>query len=165
MLPHLSAPDPTAIDLTTESLPLVEPVSASRFFVNVLGWSQGLGFTELAGFNSAVNASEYSYNGRLGNVRTKQFGRPSPPTITLKRGLDSIGFAQLFAWHTLARGNNPVGKVPATFTILAASGLPVAACTLENAWCSRLEIDPAQAGGSNVVMMKVTIECDDIVML
>jgi hypothetical protein len=152
-------------DLTTESLPLVEPVSAARFLVNVLGWSQGLGFTELAGFDSAVTANEYSYNGRLGNVHTKQFGRPQPPSITVKRALDSAGFAQLFAWHALARTNNPLGKVPATFTILAANGSPVAACTLENAWCARLEIDPAQAGAAGVVMMKVTIECDDIVML
>jgi phage tail-like protein len=165
VIPNLNAPDLSSPDLTSESLPLVEPVSAARFVVSVLGWSQGLGFSELAGFNSAVDSTEYSYNGRLGNVRTKQFGRPSPPSITLKRGLDSIGFAQLFAWHTLARTNNPAGKVPAAFTILAASGLPVAACTLENAWCARLEIDPAQAGGSNVVMMKVTIECDDIIML
>lgn len=153
------------LPLTTESLPFVQPVSAARFVVTVLGWSAGLGFTELAGFNSAVESSEYSYNGRLGNVRTKQFGRSNPPAITLKRALDSVGFAQLFAWHALARANNPLAKVPANFTIVAADDSPVAMCTLEGAWCARLELDPAQAGASAVVMMKVTIECDEIVML
>lgn len=151
--------------LTTNSLPMVEPVSAARFVVEVLGWSEGLGFAELAGFHSAVDAAEHAYNSRVGNVSSKQFGRPQPPAITLKRALDSIGFARMFAWHTLARTNNPAAKVPATFTILGAGGLPVAVCTLENAWCARLELDPAVAGAANVVMMTVTIECDDIVLL
>lgn len=154
-----------SVPLTNRSLPLVEPVSAARFVVTVLGWSQGLGFSELGGFTSAVDASEYSYNGRLGNVHTKQFGRPKAPSITLKRALDSIGFAQLFAWHTLARTNNPLGRAPATFSMLGADGTPATVCTLENAWCAKLEISPAQAGSSGVVTMQVTIECDDIVML
>lgn len=152
------------IPLTTESLPLVEPVSAARFLVTVPGWTTGLGFTELAGFHSTVEAQEYSYNGRLGNVHTKQFGRARPPALALRRALDSVGFAQIFAWHVLARMNNPLAKVVATFTMLTPAGLPVVTCTLENAWCARLELDPAQAGQSTVVMMRATIECDSIVM-
>ncbi len=137
-------------------------VSAVRFRIWCQGWSVGLGFSELAGFNSTVEHQEYSFNGRLGNVHTRQFGRPRPPSLTLKRGLDGPGFLRMFEWHTLARMNNPLAKVPTAFTIMDASGGTEIACMLENAWCSKLEIDPAQAGASNVVMMKVTIECDSI---
>ena len=82
-------------------------VSAARFWVMCEGWAAGLGFSKLAGFQSEVEAQEYSYNGRLGNVHTKQFGRPKPPSVTLERALDNTGFAQLFSWHQLARMNNP----------------------------------------------------------
>lgn len=139
-------------------------VSAARFTVFCMGWQAGLGFTELAGFNSTVEHQEYAYNGILGNVHTKQFGRPKPPSITLKRALDAAGFAQMFAWHTLARMNNPLAKVPTWFTIMDAAGVTAAACILENAWCSKLELDNAAAGSSSVVMMKTTIECDSITL-
>jgi phage tail-like protein len=137
-------------------------VSAARFRIWCQGWTVGLGFSELAGFSSAVDHQEYSYNGRLGNVLTRQFGRAKPPSLMLKRGLDGPGFLRMFNWHSLARANNPMAKVPTAFTIMDASGDAEIACLLENAWCSKLEIDPAQAGASSVVMMKVTIECDAI---
>lgn len=141
-------------------------VSAARFIVLCPGWSEGLGFSELAGFNSMVESQEYSYNGLLGNTHTKQFGRVRPPQIALRRALDMAGFAQMFAWHALARMNNPIGsKVPASFMIMDKSGTPQVSCTLENAWCSKLELEPAKAGDSTVVMMKVTIECDSILMI
>jgi phage tail-like protein len=154
----------TAPSLTTTSLPIVEPVSAARFVVSCLGWTTGIGFSELAGFSSSVEPQEYSYAGRLGNVRTKQFGRATPPSLTLRRALDSVGFAQLFAWHTMARMNNPLGKTTAQFMMLSAAGLPVATYVLDNAWCARLDIEQAQAGTS-LVMMKTTIECDSISMM
>lgn len=143
---------------------VTELVSAARFIVTCQFWESGLGFAELAGFNSAVESYEYSFNGTQGNVHTKQFGRARPPTITLKGGLDPAGFAQIFAWHTMARMNNPKAKVTASFTIMSAAGTVAADCVLENAWCAKLEIDPVQAGSSNVVMMKTTIECDSILL-
>jgi hypothetical protein len=139
-------------------------VSAARFVVNCEGWAVGLGFSELAGFTSAVEHQEYSYNNRIGNIHTKQFGRARPPSITLKRALDTAGFGQIFAWHALARMNNPLAKVPAALMIMDASGGITASCVLENAWCARLELDAATAGSSSVVMMKATIECDSIIL-
>jgi phage tail-like protein len=139
-------------------------VSAARFMVFCEGWAAGLGFSELAGFSSVVEHQEYSYNGIMGNIHTKQFGRAKPPSITLKRALDAKGFGQVFAWHALARMNNPLGKTPAQFVIMDAEGAPVAVCLLENAWCAKLELDAASAGANNVVMMKATIECDSIVL-
>jgi phage tail-like protein len=139
-------------------------VTAARFTIVCEGWTTGLGFSELSGFSSVVEHLEYSYNGVLGNVHTKQFGRPKPPSVTLKRALDADGFGQLFAWHALARANSPLAKVPAVFTIMDASGGTTAACVLENAWCARLELDPATAGSSNVVLLKTTIECDAVLL-
>jgi phage tail-like protein len=139
-------------------------VSAARFYVSCQGWTTGLGFSDLVGFSSEVESHEYSYNGMLGNVHSKQFGRVRPPSITLKRALDEAGFAQLFAWHALARLNNPLAKMPTSFTIMDAAGEATVACVLENAWCAKLDIDPAQAGSSSVVMMRTTIECDSIVL-
>lgn len=138
-------------------------VSAPRFWVVCEGWTTGLGFSRLGGIHSSVEPLEYWYNGFRGNVHTKQFGRAKPPTISLERGLDMNGFAQMFSWHSLARMNNPLAKVPAVFTMMDASGSDSQiSYYLENAWCSKLEVDPAVAGTTNVVMMKVTIECDAI---
>lgn len=136
-------------------------VTAPRFEVNIIHWSWGLGFSELAGFASAMESQEYSYNGRLGNVHTKQLGRPRPPQLVLRRALDAKGFQKMLQWHLLARSNIPMGaKMPAQFTIMDKGGQPQMVFTLENAWCSKLEIDPAKAGESPVLMMRVTIECD-----
>lgn len=139
-------------------------VSAARFTVFCSGWDTGLGFAELAGFNSTVDHQEYAFNGLVGNVHTKQFGRAKPPSIVLKRALDADGFGRLFAWHALARMNAPMAKVPAWFTIMDAGGEIAAACVLENAWCARLELDNAAAGSASVVMMKTTIECDSVIL-
>jgi phage tail-like protein len=138
-------------------------VTAPRFVVQIEGWTVGLSFSELAGFTSDVEFSDYSYNSRLGNVHTTQFGRTNPPSVTLKRALDAKGFAQLYGWHMLARQNAPLAKAPAAFAILPAGGdTPAMECTLENAWCARLEISAAKAGDSNPVMMTTTIVCDSI---
>lgn len=139
-------------------------VSAARFYVTCQGWATGLGFSELAGFRSEVESHEYSYNGMQGNVHSKQFGRARPPAITLKRALDEPGFSQLFTWHALARANDPKAKVAASFTIMDAAGETTVSCVLENAWCAKLDIDPAQAGSSTVVMIRTTIECDSILL-
>ncbi|WP_112242955.1 phage tail protein [Kribbella monticola] len=159
-----SAGDSTAVAVVSRML---EPpvVSAPRFVVMCEGWTVGVGFSKLAGFTSEVEFQEYSYNSRNGNVHTKQFGRAKAPTLVLERGLDRNGFAQLYGWHQLARMNNPLAKLPASFDILTKGGDPTLACLLENAWCSKLELDAAQAGGPAVVMMRATIVCDALVQL
>ncbi|AUI58313.1 phage tail protein [Amycolatopsis sp. BJA-103] len=146
-------------------IPAPAVLSAPRFVIMCEGWAAGLGFSKLGSLQSEVEFQEYSYNSRLGNTHTKQFGRAKPPSITLERALDSLGFAQLYGWHLLARVNNPLAKLPASFDILTKSGEPVLACLLENAWCQKLEIDQTQADASAVSMMRVTIVCDSILLL
>jgi phage tail-like protein len=140
-------------------------VSSPRFFVRCEGWATGVGFSKLGGFTSEVEFQEYSYNSRLGNVHTKQFGRTKAPTIVLERAADRNGFGQLYAWHLLARSNNPLAKLPASFDICDKSGTPAIACLLENAWCSKLELDAVQAGAAAVLMMRVTVVCDAIIQV
>lgn len=140
-------------------------VSSPRFVVTCEGWATGIGFSKLGGFTSEVEFQEYSYNGRLGNVHTKQFGRTKAPTVVLERAADRTGFAQLYGWHYLARTNNPLAKLPASFDICDKSGTPAMACLLENAWCSKLELDAVQAGAAAVLMMRVTIVCDAILQV
>ncbi|MEU4191080.1 phage tail protein [Kribbella sp. NPDC026611] len=140
-------------------------VSSPRFFVMCEGWTAGIGFSKLAGFTSEVEFQEFSYNSRIGNVHTKQFGRTKAPTIVLERGADRNGFAQLYGWHLLARSNNPLAKLPASFDICDKAGTPALACLLENAWCAKLELDAVQAGASAVLMMRVTIVCDAILQV
>jgi phage tail-like protein len=149
------------------ALQLLDPpvVSSPRFFVMLEGWNSGIGFSKLGGFTSEVEFQEYSYNSRLGNVHTKQFGRTKAPTLVLERGADRSGFAQLYSWHYLARTNNPLAKLPASFDICDKSGTPAMACLLENAWCSKLELDAVTAGGPTVLMMRVTIVCDSILLV
>ncbi|MCR6487820.1 phage tail protein [Amycolatopsis sp. OK19-0408] len=146
-------------------IPAPPVLSAPRFVVTCEGWTTGLGFSKLGSLQSEVEFQEYSYNSRVGNVHTKQFGRSKPPSIVLERALDSAGFAQLYGWHLLARMNNPLAKLPASFDILTKSGEPVLACLLENAWCQKLEVEQTQADASAVSMMKATIVCDGIVQL
>lgn len=145
---------------------LDEPVrvaSGGQFLIFVPIWATGVGFAKLSGFSSAVESQEYSYNGMMGNIYSKQFGRTKPPMLVLERALDQAGFAQMFAWHTLARQNSPTAKMPAAFEIMAADREVMLACALENAWCSKLELDAVQAGGGNVITMRATIECDAVV--
>lgn len=139
-----------------------ELFSAPRFWVQCSEWTAGLGFQELAGVRSGVEQQDYWYSSRLGNTLNRQFGRATPCSLSLKRGLDEQGFLQLFGWHTMARLNNPLAKVPTLFTIMSASGSTAISCLLENAWCSDLEIDPAQAGATATLMIKAVIQCDSI---
>lgn len=136
-----------------------EVFSAPRFWIFCEAWTGGLAFSELGGVKSSVQPQEYWYSGRLGNTLARQFGRSMPCTLTLKRALDEQGFLQLYAWHTLARLNNPLAKVAALFTITSPSGKASISCALENAWCSDLDIETATAG-MNILWLKVTIQCD-----
>jgi hypothetical protein len=139
--------------------PANEVISAPRFWIYCDSWTAGLGFSELGGVKSSVEASDYWYSTRLGNTVARQFGRSRPCSLTLKRALDEEGFLQLYSWHTLARLNNPLAKVAAVFTITSPSGKAFISCALENAWCSDVDIEKVNAG-MNILMLQVTIQCD-----
>ncbi len=60
-----------------------------------------IAFQELGGINSEVSIEQYISSDIGGYTNhSKQFGLVKPPTVTLKRGLDSS--LTLWAWHQMA---------------------------------------------------------------
>jgi phage tail-like protein len=138
----------------------VQPViTAARFIVNIDGVETA--FSELTGINSEVEPSEYISAGPGGDIiHTKQYGKTKPPTITLKRGVDTN--AQMWTWHQAALMGDPAGRRTATLTLQDAQGKNFQKYVLEWAWVSKLEIGGLKAGDSAVVVETVTIVCDYI---
>jgi phage tail-like protein len=135
--------------------------SAPRFYFQADALGVGLGFSKLSGITSSVEPAEYWHSGRFGASLARQFGRAKPPSIALETAFDMESFSHLFTWHTLARLNNPIAKSPAQFSIMRSDGKVMGSYMLENAWCSKFDIDAVTAG-QGMPAMRVTIECDQI---
>jgi phage tail-like protein len=134
-------------------------LTAARFIISIDG--KDTSFSELAGINSEVESSEYISVDPGGNIsHTKQYGKTKPPTITLKRGVDSD--TKMWAWHQLVLTGDPAARVTATLSLQDAQGTTFQKYVLEGAWCSKLDIGGLKAGDSAVVMETVTIVCDYI---
>jgi len=140
----------------------VSPViTAARFVISIDGIETS--FSELNGITSEVEASEYISVDPQGKiVHTKQYGKTKPPTVTLKRGVDSS--AQMWAWHEGALAGDPTARKSATLKLQDAQGNTFQAYQLEGAWVSKLEIGGLKAGDSAVVVETVQIVCDYIEM-
>jgi phage tail-like protein len=134
-------------------------ITAARFVINID--TVETSFSELSGINSEVEPSEYISVDINGNVlHTKQFGKTKPPTVTLKRGVDSS--SQMWTWHELALMGSPSARKSATLKLQDAAGNTFQTYQLEGAWLSKLEIGGLRAGDSAVVVETVQIVCDRI---
>ncbi|OLR92870.1 phage tail protein [Actinokineospora bangkokensis] len=140
-------------------------VSAARFYLDFANLGR-IAFSELGGISSKVSAQEYIYNDDTGKtVHTKQYGKTEPPTISLKRGLDTAGNLALMTWHAMARRGDPMGRGDGKLFVMdAAEPSPSIQLTydLHNAWCSELTISGMKAGDSAVVMIEVKVTCEEI---
>src|SRR5215472_668630 len=111
-------------------------LTAARFIISIDG--KDTSFSELAGINSEVESSEYISVDPGGNIsHTKQYGKTKPPTITLKRGVDSD--TKMWAWHQLVLTGDPAARVTATLSLQDAQGQTFQKYVLEGAWCSKLD--------------------------
>ncbi len=126
-----------------------------------------LSFAELGGINSEINIETYVAVDSLGNVNhSKQMGLTKPPTVTLKRGLDSN--LALWYWHNMALLGLPTARTNVTLEMYGggipsiASAKPLFTYTLLSAWCAKINIAGAKAG-EGFVTEDVTIACDQIV--
>jgi phage tail-like protein len=140
-------------------------VSAARFVADFPTSPMGrMAFSELGGISSKVASQEYIYNDENGHtVHTKQFGKTDPPTITLKRGVDQTGTANILAWHLLARKGDPSARVPGTLNIYALNEEePTSRYLIEGAWLSEVSITSMKAGSSDVAMIECKITCEEI---
>jgi phage tail-like protein len=137
-------------------------VTAARFYLNFTNLGT-IAFSELQGITSKVGSQEYIYNDEKGaTIHTKQFGKTEPPTVTLKRGLDTAGNAKLMAWHAMARAGDPGARGDGTLTVMDASGKQEIVYTLHNAWCSELVVSGMKAGDSAVATIECKVTCESI---
>jgi|SRR5579859_5758759 len=125
-----------------------------------------LSFQELAGINSEINIEQYVSVDSLGNVNhTKQMGLTKPPTVTLKRGLDTN--LALWYWHNMALAGLPNARADVTLEMYGGGApsiqnlKPMFTYTLISAWCAKINIAGAKAG-EGFVTEDVTIACDRI---
>jgi phage tail-like protein len=141
-------------------------VSAARF---VIEFSQPMGqiaFSELAGISSKVGSQEYIYNDDQGNtIHTKQFGKTEPPTVTLKRGLDSEGSKLIMNWHKVARNGDQSARQDGKLKVMGGDGKNQVIYLLHNAWCSEVTISGMKAGSSDVATIEVKLTCEEITVL
>lgn len=126
-----------------------------------------LSFQELGGINSEISIEQYVSVDGLGNVNhTKQMGLTKPPTVTLKRGVDSN--LALWYWHQMALMGMPGARANVTLemygggTPSVASATPLFTYTLLDAWCAKINISGAKAG-EGFITEDVTLACDAIV--
>ncbi|MEY9930882.1 phage tail-like protein [Catenulispora sp. GP43] len=141
-------------------------LSASTFVIQVDG-IQVATFSELNGISTEVEAVEYIATGPEGILHTKQYGKTRPPSVTLKRGLDTQTY--MWSWHQAVLQGDPGARKTCSLQLFSASsspksGQPIITYLLENAWPSRLEIGGLMAGASEVVFETVTLNCDQILM-
>jgi phage tail-like protein len=93
--------------------------------------------------------------------RTPVIGRPVPPTVTLRRGVDSN--TELWTWHeTVRQGDLAAARRSASLTMFAATGKPVVKFRLENAWPSKLEVGALKAGAASTLIETVTLTCESL---
>jgi phage tail-like protein len=126
-----------------------------------------LSFQELGGINSEISIEQYISVDFQGNVNhSKQMGLTKPPTVTLKRGIDTN--LALWYWHNMALVGMPTARADVTLEMYGggapsiANLKPLFTYTLTNAWCAKINIAGAKAG-EGFVTEDVTIACDQIV--
>jgi phage tail-like protein len=127
-----------------------------------------LSFQELGGINSEINIETYvSVDSTTGLVNhSKQMGLTKPPTVTLKRGIDTD--LSLWYWHNMALQGLPNARADVHLEMYGggtpsiSNSKPLFVYTLQNAWCAKINIAGAKAG-EGFVTEDIMIACDRIV--
>jgi phage tail-like protein len=124
-------------------------------------------FAELGGITSEVENTEYMDSGPFGAMFSRHAGRSKPPTIVLKRAMRTgPSTLWIWTWHQAARRSLPNMHRQAFLTFFGAgddnSGVGRMTYALVNAWPSKVEIAGMKAGGSEVILQTITLQCDDL---
>jgi len=136
-----------------------ETLTASRFSLTIDG-VEIAAFGELSDITSEVKPPEFLQSSDR-NVTLKRLpGQPTPPTVTLKRGLTNG--LELWTWHELAVSGSTAAARSVSLLAFDAQGRLVAKWSLTNAWPSRLKVGTLAAGSSRVLTEEVTIVADHI---
>ena len=137
------------------------PLTAARFAISADGVQLAL-FSELAGISSGIDAEDVEYVSRDGTVTLKLPGKRTPPTVTLKRGMNRS--LELNAWHELViLGDVAAARKNVTLTMLDVAGEPVARWQFENAWPAKFDVGGLKGeDGSSTLIETVTLVAEHI---
>jgi len=160
-MPDLTSGRQTAIDSGKRS----ETLTSAIFMIE--NGNGKAAFSELGGISSEVEQTEYMESGERGAVYGRFIGKAKPPTVTLKRSMSTGGDTHwIWLWHAQARLASSVAYQTTDLKLFPAgadpSGTPAKTYTLVNAFPSRVEISGMKAGGTEVVLQTVTLQCDEI---
>jgi len=147
-------------------------LSAPRFIVRPLGYpKQAWNFSEMSNISSEVEPHEFIYCDSDGTIHhTKQYGKTAPPTVTLKKPMDTD--RTLWAWHMSVQLGNPLAKIGCTLSVylpgspgVPAAGGPMFQWEMSEAWPSKLDVSDMRAGSTEAGELTVTFACDTIEVL
>jgi len=126
-------------------------------------------FSELAGIVMEVEPHEFIFCNPVGGiVHTKQYGKTKPPTVTLKKPMDTE--TSLWIWHLNAQAGSPTARLDCTLTAYSA-GSPGQnpdesqiqfVWLLHSAWPAKMELASMRAGATDSPQITVVFSCDEI---
>lgn len=146
-------------------------ITSATFVIEQLATGKSCIFSELAGITSEVEQAEYMEAGIQGPTFGRFLGKAKPPTVTLKRSMSSgSDTTWIWAWHAAARTGSPAAYLDTTLKLYSAGNYdpmkeqqePVKTYMLTNAVPTKVEIAGMKAGGTEVVLQTVTLQCDAI---
>jgi phage tail-like protein len=127
-------------------------------------------FAELGGVTSEIEQTEYMEAGPVGRLFSRHPGRSRPPTVVLRRAMRTdVSAGWLWAWHQSARQSLPTMHRDCTLTFFGPgddlNGPGRMAYQLMNAWPAKVELGGVKAGGTEVVVQTLTLQCDELLDL
>jgi phage tail-like protein len=122
-------------------------------------------FSELGGIMSEIESAEYMEAGPKGPMFGRFVGKAKPPTVTLKRAMSTgKDTTWIWTWHAQARMGDSAAYKPTTLELIpAGKESAVKTYVLSNAFPTKVEIAGMKAGGTEVVLQTVTLQCDEII--
>lgn len=125
-------------------------------------------FAELGGINSEIEQTEYMEAGPVGALFSRHAGRAKPPTVVLKRALRTgSSTTWIWTWHQFARRSLPSMYRDCHLTLFGpgddAAGPGRVTYMLMNAWPTRVEIGGVKAGGTEMLVQTVTLQCEEFI--
>lgn len=124
-------------------------------------------FSELGGISSEIEQNEYMEVGPNGNPTLGRFlGKAKPPTVTLKRAMSNgPDSGWVWKWHAQARTLVIGAYLDTHLRLIAANQADPRVYTLYGAIPTKVELAGIKAGGTEVVIQTLTMQCDEIVEL
>lgn len=125
-------------------------------------------FAELGGITSEIEQTEYVEVGSAGALFSRHAGRSKPPTIALRRAMRTgPATTWLWLWHQQARMSLPTMHADAWLSLYgpddSLDGPGRMTYMLVNAWPSKFELGGVKAGGTEVIVQTVTLQCDELI--